>query len=65
MLAQGLDDSYMTKMLINKGANIFIKDNTGMEVLHYASLLNKIDNVKVLVEAGADINSKTKVLESE
>lgn len=65
MLAQGVDGSYMTKMLINKGANIFIKDNTGMEALHYASLLNKYDNVKVLVEAGANVNCQTKVLASE
>jgi ankyrin repeat protein len=65
MLAQGLDDSYMTKMLINKGANIFIKDNTGMEALHYASLMNKYENVKALVEAGAKINCQIKITTSE
>ena len=61
MLCQTLDDSYMTIMLINKGANISIKDSGGMEALHYASLLNKYGNVKALIEAGAYINSQAKI----
>jgi ankyrin repeat protein len=41
MLGQPIDDSSITKTLINKGANLFIKDNSGMEAIHYAAIMNK------------------------
>lgn len=46
----------VAKLLIDNGANIEAKDNQGRTLLSIASRFNCIDTVRLLIEAGADVN---------
>ncbi|MCJ7663890.1 MAG: ankyrin repeat domain-containing protein, partial [Desulfobacterales bacterium] len=52
----GLTD--VAKVLLDKGADVNIKDNYGGTALEYAALFGNADIVKLLLEKGANINEK-------
>ena len=56
MLAARKKDSAMLEKLINSGANLKIMDNSEKTPLHYAAAGNSLENVKILLEKGADAN---------
>ena len=56
MLAAGKKDSSMLKKLIKAGANLKIMDNSEKTPLHYAAAGNSIENVRILLENGGDVN---------
>ena len=44
-------------MLIEKGADMNIKDNYGFTAFHYAlKIKDNLDRIKLLIEKGADMN---------
>jgi len=47
------------QLLINRGANVNITNNSGMTPLHVACTHGHIDIVKLLLENGADLGKKT------
>uniref|UniRef100_A0A0C3UG35 Uncharacterized protein n=1 Tax=Guillardia theta (strain CCMP2712) TaxID=905079 RepID=A0A0C3UG35_GUITC len=49
------------KILIQRGADVDLADNEGITPLHYAALSQSFANLKLLLEAGAQINSYDKV----
>lgn len=56
----GVDDNQqaeIAKMLIEKGAELEVRNNKGRTILMNASRNGKAEVVKVLIEAGADVNS--------
>lgn len=52
----GLTD--VAKVLLDKGADVNIKDNYGGTALEYAALFGNADIVKLLLEKGANVNEK-------
>jgi ankyrin repeat protein len=52
----GLTD--VAKVLLDKGADVNIKDNYGGTALEYAALYGYADIVKLLLEKGANVNEK-------
>lgn len=48
----------ISKLLIDKGANINIADFFGLNVLHYCARDGKIEVLKLLLDHGADIGAK-------
>lgn len=48
----------VVKMMIEKGANINVKNLNGQTPLHVAILTNNIEIAKYLIEKGADLNIK-------
>lgn len=48
------------KVYLNKGTDVNIKDEDGDSLLSYACLGKKFDNVKFLVESGANVKAKNK-----
>ena len=48
------------RLLIEKGANIHAKNETGSTPLHWAAKSGRIDTANLLIEKGADINAKDK-----
>ncbi len=57
--AENVDDVNIVKYLIEKGADITLKNKVGMNALHYAVMLNSLEMVRFLVEQGLDVNSET------
>eukprot|EP00606_Chrysophyceae_sp_TOSAG23-5_P000473 GSChrysophyteH2.ASY1.ANO1.1523.1 assembled CDS len=63
MLAAQAGHTDLTRMLLECGANIKLKDKNGWTALHHATPLHlaaekgKLETVKVLVEAGADMGA--------
>ena len=55
MLASIKGDVFVTKLLLNYGAQTSAKDDTGWTSLMYAAYYNHYDTVKALVDAGAII----------
>lgn len=47
------------QLLIDLGANVDVADNFGVTPLHLASLYGRVDAVKALLGAGADVNVKS------
>uniref|UniRef100_A0A7S4KPP2 Uncharacterized protein n=2 Tax=Guillardia theta TaxID=55529 RepID=A0A7S4KPP2_GUITH len=54
-------DVECVKILIQRGADVDLADNEGITPLHYAALSQSFANLKLLLEAGAQINSYDKV----
>lgn len=48
------------KLLLEKGADVDAKDNSGNTALIYAAVNGHIETVKILVEKGADVNAEDK-----
>ncbi len=48
----------LVKKLVEKGADLQAKDNSGRTVLHFAAMSGDLDTVKWLVEKGADLQAK-------
>lgn len=46
------------RWFLKNGANVNQKDGAGWTALHFACEYKNLDSVKLLIEAGADINSK-------
>jgi len=52
------DDVINVKAILSKNANlIHARDKNGQTVLHIAARAAKLKTVKVLIDAGADVNS--------
>ena len=51
----------VVKFLIDKGADVKAKDNTGRTALTYAALRGNLDVVKFLIEKGLDVKARDKV----
>lgn len=47
----------VTKYLINKGANVNIKDKSGFTALHFAVFEDNLSIVQLLVDSGCNIDS--------
>lgn len=47
----------MVKLLIDYGAGVHKKNNTGKTALHGAVYLARLDKIEILLESGADINA--------
>lgn len=60
MLAASKNDSSMLLKLIEKGVNLQIMDNSERTPLHYAASYGSCDNVKILLDKGADPNREDK-----
>ena len=60
MLAARYGRLEMVKFLIDKGADINIKNRIGSTAIHVASEYGRIDVVKYLVKKGADVNAGNK-----
>ena len=56
MLASRKKDSKMLEKLINSGANLKIMDNAEKTPLHYAVAANSLENTKLRLEKGGDVN---------
>lgn len=52
-------DINVAKLLVEKGADINVKDKIGGNALHYAAMYNTLDMVKFFIEKGVDVNSET------
>lgn len=48
----------MAKVLIENGADVNAKDNTGVTPLMFASTLDHHAVAKLLIESGSDVNAK-------
>ena len=55
---EGNADINMLKFLVDKGANVNVKDNIDWTPLHTAAVRSKIDVVQFLIEKGVDVNVK-------
>lgn len=58
MFALDKNKEEIAKILIENGANINVKDNTGITPLMQASVKEFVEIVKLLLEKGADKNAK-------
>ena len=56
MLAAKKKDPSMLKKLISAGANLKVMDNSEKTPLHYAAAGNSLENAKILIENGGDVN---------
>jgi ankyrin repeat protein len=59
VLAAGQGDTEQLKEFINKGINLDVMDDSGNTALFLASYWGKIEVVKTLIEAGADLNMQS------
>ncbi|WP_257287900.1 ankyrin repeat domain-containing protein, partial [Endozoicomonas sp. SESOKO2] len=51
-------DPVILKLLINAGAKVNAANSLGATALHFAARSNNIDNMKALIEGGADVNAR-------
>lgn len=58
-LMQGIDHDQVFCVLLSRGADISLRDNTRATVLHYAAGRGSLRTVRTLVARGADVNAST------
>lgn len=52
-------DPALIKTLLEKGADVNLKNRSGVTAIMAAALLGKLEVVQLLIDAGADVNAKT------
>ena len=50
----------MTKILVDKRADIHSPDNSKSTPVHYAACNRDVEVLKLMIEKGADVNAKNK-----
>ncbi|MHC4528164.1 MAG: ankyrin repeat domain-containing protein, partial [Planctomycetota bacterium] len=58
MLAALFDQADAAKLLLDKGANINVRNNEGSTALHTAAFFCRTETVKLLLGKGADVNAQ-------
>lgn len=58
MAVMSRGDADLVKLVISYGANVRLTDSRGRSALHYAARMQRLDCVRVLVEANADMNGR-------
>jgi len=58
--AAKIGDTETVKMLIEMGADVNVRDDSGLTPLYWASLRSFTDIAKILIEMGADVNVRNK-----
>lgn len=53
-----LDDTEITKFLIEEGADVNAKSRDGSTPLHSAAFLGRVEIAELLIQQGADVNPK-------
>ena len=56
--AVGINDIKTVKALLDKGADVNVKDNSGSTPLIYAARNGRTEVLKALIDKGADVNLK-------
>ena len=60
MSAEMQDNSYYTKILLEKGSDYSMIDSNGNSCLMLACAAGNAENVKMIIAAGEDVNRKNK-----
>ncbi|AAF44362.1 ankyrin repeat gene family protein [Fowlpox virus] len=56
--AVSINTSRLTRLLINKGADVNVRNRYGKTPIHLACMYSKIGNIKVLIKNGANVNER-------
>ena len=56
--AVGINDIKTVKALLDKGADVNVKDNSGSTPLIYAARNGRTEVLKALIDKGAEVNAK-------
>lgn len=54
--AVSINTSRLTRLLVNKGADVNVRNRYGKTPIHLACMYSKISNIKILLKNGANIN---------
>lgn len=62
VLAAGAGHSRIVRILLNKGANVAVRNDDGVTALHKSAEQGLLDVTKCLIKAGADLEAETSMV---